>query len=270
MSRRIPVYLSTRTCVDLSVVDTLALASELGYDGVEVWIDDLLRSEADPAAVRLEAARRQLQLSVHAPSYDLNPTSTNRGIREESVRQILSSLELTAALGATVATVHPGQLSGRADIAESYWPAQLGFFVSAFGRARELGVTASAEHMERGLKHIFGTPEDVARLRKETGEQAVPFAYTLDIAHCHTHGIRVADFLSRAGMPRHVHLSDASEQKTHHGAMGEGTTDIRGGLNDLLDAGYPHAIAIEGVARGRARAVATSNLRLCDEILRKS
>lgn len=267
MRRRIPVYLSTRTCVDLAVADTLALASELGYDGVEVWVDDLLRSEAAPEEVCDAAAACGLTLSVHAPSYDLNPTSTNRGIREESLRQVLSSLELAADLGATVITVHPGQLSSRADLPESYWPAQRDFFSAAFRRAAELGVVASAEHMERGLKHIFGTPADVARLREAAGSAGLPFAYTLDVAHCHTHGIPVADFLQVAGMPRHVHLSDASAEKTHHGAMGEGTTDIHRGLRELLEAGYPHAIAIEGVARGRARAAATSNLRLCDEVL---
>lgn len=267
MTRRIPVYLSTRTCVDLAVADTLALARDLGYDGVEVWIDDLLRSEAAPGEVRRSAQACDLALSVHAPSYDLNPTSTNRGIRDESIRQVLSSLELAADLGATVVTVHPGQLSGRADLPESYWPAQWEFFSAVFRRAEELGVVGSAEHMERGLKHIFGTPADVARLREAAVAARLPFAYTLDVAHCHTHGIPVADFLQGAGMPRHVHLSDASAEKTHHGAMGEGTTDIHRGLRELLEAGYPHAIAIEGVARGRPRAVAASNLRLCDEVL---
>lgn len=267
MSRRIPVYLSTRTCVDLTVGATLALAAELGYDGVEVWIDDLVRGDAPPGEVRAAARALALPLSVHAPSYDLNPTSTNRGIREESVRQVLACLEVAAALGATVVTVHPGLLSARADPPESYWPSQRDFYLAVFRRAAELGVVASAEHMEREPKHIFGTPEDVARLREAAASAAVPFAYTLDVAHCHTHGIPVAGFLGRAGMPRHVHLSDASVEKTHHGAMGEGTTDIRRGLRELLAAGYPHAIAVEGVARGRARAVAASNLRLCDEVL---
>lgn len=116
MKRRIPVYLSTRTCVDLSVADTLALANELGYDGVDVWV------------------------------------------------------------------VHPGRLSSRADLPESYWPAQLEFYLAVFARAAELNVVASAEHMERGLKHIFGTPQDVARLRTAAGAAGAPFAYTLDVA----------------------------------------------------------------------------------------
>lgn len=270
MTRRIPVYLSTRTAVDLSVADTLALATELGYDGVEVWVDDLVRSAAEPQTVRADAARRGLSLSLHAPSYDLNPTSTNHGIRTESTRQVLASLELAAALGAGVVTIHPGRLSSRGDLPESYWPAQLEFHLAVFARASELGVVGSAEHMERGPKHIFGTPEDVARLREAAAAADLPFAFTLDVAHCHTHGIGVADFIRVAGMPRHVHLSDASAEKTHHGAMGEGATDVRGGLRDLLAAGYPHAIVIEGVARGRARAAATSNLRICDEVLTRS
>lgn len=265
--RRIAVYLSTRTCVDLGVAETLALASELGYDGVEVWIDDLVRSGAAPRDVRADAERRGLPISVHAPSYDLNPTSTNRGIREESVRQVLDALATARDLGARIVTVHPGQLSARADVPEDYWPAQVAFFSAVFGRAREIGVVAAAEHMEKGLKHIFGTPEDVARLHRAVAEAGLPFAYTLDVAHCHTHGIAVAEFIARAGPPAHVHLSDASAEKTHHGAMGEGTTPIRAGLEALVAAGYGGAIAIEGVARGRARPVAASNLRLCDEVL---
>lgn len=267
MKRRIPVYLSTRTCVDLDVAATLALAGELGYDGVEVWIDDLVRSATAPSTVRADAARRGLPLSVHAPSYDLNPTSTNRGIREESIRQVLDALETTAALGAGVITVHPGQLSGRADLAEDYWPVQVSFFRSVYERAKSAGVQAAAEHMERGAKLIFGTPQDVVRLREALAADDARFGYTLDVAHCHTHAIGVAEFIATAGMPVHVHLSDASARKTHHAAMGEGETDIAGALADLVAVGYPGAIAIEGTARGRAREVAASNLAICDGVL---
>ncbi len=266
--RRIPVFLSTRTCVDLPVGDTLALAEELGYDGVELWMDEVVRDPARPASIARDARSRGLQLSVHAFSYDINPTSVNRGIREESVRQVLSSLETAAVLGARVVVVHPGVLSSRADRAADYWEPQLAFFRTVAKRAAELGVVACAEQMEKTpTKHIFCTAADVNRLRAALAAEQVAIDYALDLAHIHTWGIAVTDFLRDAGLPGHVHCSDASSRKTHEAAIGEGDTDVAAAIAALVRAGYPHAIAVEGVARGRARAVAASNLRIIDAAL---
>ena len=50
---------------------------------------------------------------MHGPIGDLNITSSNPGIRKESIRQVLQGIEESAAMGARVITIHPGYLTGR-------------------------------------------------------------------------------------------------------------------------------------------------------------
>jgi sugar phosphate isomerase/epimerase len=49
-----------------------------------------------------------LKRTVNSPSRDVNITSSNPGIRRESMQQSIEALEIAAQLEATVVTVHPG------------------------------------------------------------------------------------------------------------------------------------------------------------------
>jgi sugar phosphate isomerase/epimerase len=49
-----------------------------------------------------------LKRTVNSPSRDVNITSSNPGIRRESMQQSIEALEIAAQLEAIVVTVHPG------------------------------------------------------------------------------------------------------------------------------------------------------------------
>lgn len=49
-----------------------------------------------------------LKRTVNSPSRDVNITSSNPGIRRESIQQSIEALEIAAQLEAIVVTVHPG------------------------------------------------------------------------------------------------------------------------------------------------------------------
>ena len=89
----------------------LELAKEAGYDGAEIQIYDAPGGEAWEKLVRNEAERLGLLISVHAPSGDINLSSSNSGIRRESLSQVLDTIRSAAAVGAMSVTVHPGRLS---------------------------------------------------------------------------------------------------------------------------------------------------------------
>ncbi|HLE78046.1 MAG TPA: hypothetical protein VJA65_06525, partial [bacterium] len=55
--------------------EILDVAHDLGYDGVELWAYQLLREESDPAALAARIRALGLAVTVHALSWDLNPTS---------------------------------------------------------------------------------------------------------------------------------------------------------------------------------------------------
>ena len=87
------------------------LAREQGVSWLEVWSEHLWRDDRGDLVKQL--CNSGLSLSVHGPIGDLNITSSNPGIREESIRQVLQGIEESAAMGARVITIHPGYLTGR-------------------------------------------------------------------------------------------------------------------------------------------------------------
>jgi sugar phosphate isomerase/epimerase len=76
----------------------IGLARDQGISWLEVWTEHLWR---DNNGQLLQQLRRSgLELSVHGPIGDLNVTSSNDGIRQESVRQVLKGIEEAAEMGA--------------------------------------------------------------------------------------------------------------------------------------------------------------------------
>ena len=51
-----------------------------------------------------------LEICIHAPNVDLNVASINRGIKEESKRQLFETIDLAAEISATAITLHPGHI----------------------------------------------------------------------------------------------------------------------------------------------------------------
>lgn len=255
---RLPLLLATRTVQHLPPSRAVAFAAVAGFDGVEVWLEDIWAHDETPARIQAAAAERGVRLTCHAAAYDVNPTSFNPGIRAESRRQVRQSVEVAAELGAPVVTVHPGKTSASTDQADALWEAQCAVYAEAVEHARRLGVQVGAEHMEARKKYLVCLPAEVGRLLA-----AVPgLGYTLDLAHAHqTHlpvGESVAAYWAAAGPPLHVHLSD-SGRKTHL-PVGEGEANLRGGLRFLCDSGYAGLVALEGSVPCGGEAVAVRNL----------
>ena len=188
--RRLPVLLASRTVNDEPPSAVVHFAAESGFDGVEVWVEDLWSHGEEPRAVRSAAEARGALLTCHAASYDVNPTSFNPGIRLESLRQILRSVEIAAEMGASVVTVHPGKTSTSADQPEYFWAVQTELYAAAVTRGRALGVEVSAEPMEPDNKYLVCLPDEVRRLLA-----AVPgLGYTVDVAHVHQARLTVAAY----------------------------------------------------------------------------
>src|SRR3990167_8983127 len=109
------------------------LARDIGVSWLEVWTEHFWRDDDGQLLERLR--KSGLGLSVHGPIGDINITSSNRGIREESLRQVLHGVEEAAKMGAKVITVHPGYLTSRQDGPDSIWDLQ----IEAFTRVAKKG-----------------------------------------------------------------------------------------------------------------------------------
>ena len=215
------------------------LARDQGVSWLEVWTEHLWR---DNNGRLLQQLRRSgLELSVHGPIGDLNVTSSNDGIRRESVRQVLKGIEEAAEMGARVITVHPGYLTGRRDEPASIWDTQIEALERFAQRGKELGLTVAMETMERRNKEVVIDPQIANRIVDAVNMEN--FGVTFDISHAHT-VMDVVEFIRQLRKISHIHISDTKAGKVHV-LMGHGEIAF-GPVLQALKPKYDGALVIEG------------------------
>ncbi len=218
---------ATRLVWQPGVLGALEVIARHGFQAAEVWAQHLWESQVSPEAVAARARELGLKLSLHAPSYDLNPLASNPEIRFVSQRQVLDSLDAAAIMGAHVVVVHPGAVSSSTDDIEIYWARLQAYVETLNERAGSLGLTVAIESMER-KKLQFVTQLDalerLGRMLDALGGAASNVMIALDVAHARTNGDPL-EFIRRTPRVGHAHLSDSSPTKTH-ALMGEGELDL--------------------------------------------
>ena len=238
---------ATRLLWRAGVLGALEGFARAGFQASEVWAQHLWESQVSPETVRDRAQELGLRLSLHAPSYDLNPLSINPEVRSVSKRQVLESLTTATRMGANIVVVHPGFVSSSTDNVEEYW-ARLEEFAGLLNdQARALGVTVGIEAMEKKkLQFVTDLPalERLAGLLEANGLERV--GLTLDVAHASTVGDAL-EYVRRVPRVVHAHLSDSSPSKTH-ALMGEGRLPMAEIIPVLLERmrSAPGLIALEG------------------------
>lgn len=215
------------------------LAREVGITWLEVWTEHFWRDDDGRLLEKLHNSR--LDLSVHGPIGDINITSSNPGIRAESLRQVLQAVEEAARMGARVITVHPGYLTGRQDGEEGIWDFQVEALTEIAKRGKEAGVIVAMETMERRNKEVVIHPA-IANQIIEAVNMA-NFGVTFDISHAHT-VMDVVEFIRALRRITHIHISDTKNGKVHV-QMGEGEIAF-GPVLQALREKYDGALVIEG------------------------
>ncbi len=169
-----------------------------------------------------------LALQVHAPLSDINISSFSERIREASIAELVDAVGISAELGATCVTVHPGVMSpvSRMD------PARVrSLALEAMKRIdwarEEFGVPVAVENMPRMRALLFQTPEEVIQLVEGTG-----LGLCFDLGHAHTCG-NVDAFLGVSDRFINVHLHDNTGVRDDHLVLGRGTAPIAAALRAL-------------------------------------
>lgn len=238
---------ATRLVWKPGVLGSLEIIARHGFQASEVWSQHLWESDTSPEKVAQRARELGLRLSLHAPSYDLNPLSSNPEVRAISRRQVLESLETAATINAQMVVVHPGALSSTTDNPEEYWARLEEYAVALNDRARALGLHVGIEGMEKKRLQFVTDLDALDRLAGILEQNNLEHTgITLDVAHAATIGDPL-EFIQRVPHMVHAHLSDSSPSKTH-ALMGEGNLNLKSIIPALLERlqDAPGLIAIEG------------------------
>jgi Sugar phosphate isomerases/epimerases len=118
-----------------------------------------------------------LEIYMHSPTIDLNPASLNRGIREETERQLKESADMAVAIGARYVTTHPGFVHKEMvrEMCREYALQVLG---EAADYAHSRGVALSIENMPCRPTFYCHSPEELQAFR-----QHCRCGVTIDVGH---------------------------------------------------------------------------------------
>ena len=202
--------------------------------GVEVTLYDtewLLALDRTTAVRKLgdELASRGIEVTVHAPIFDLNPGSLDPVIRKHTRRCWERAIGVAGALGARAMNFHTGH---HPLLPESTFPGWLALSLEIWERVVELTADAG---MTLLLENMFEpTPQVQLDLMAQLESRHV--AATLDVAHAYIHGgVGIESGWTQLGPAiREVHLHDSDGFSDDHLTIGDGALDWRRIFEDLF------------------------------------
>lgn len=235
------VVLSSSSVYPESTAAAFALASRLGYHGVEIMVGTDSIS-ADPDALAELASYHQMPVTaIHAPTLLL----TQRVWGTDPWAKLEKAGEVAATLGAPVVVVHP----------PFRWQRN---YASVF--------TDGIRRLEANTGLIYAV-ENMYPWRGPGGGEVRAYApswdsslldcdhLTLDLSHAaiaRQHSVElVRDWGERLA---HVHLTDGTDGPTdQHLLPGEGDQDPGAVIDELVRSGYPGQVVVEVSTRGMTR-----------------
>ena len=223
-----PVIFSTGSLHPFGLERIFDWASETGYDGMEVMMDD--RWDTHQEAYLTSLAGR-----CGIPVHTLHPPIKRGAWGLPAGETLVRAARLAAKVGAEVVVAHPPP-AGRP---LSEWKK------GPLSRAREEGVAVAVENMPSGQAKRFSVRRSRSCYKPEhlSGLGDV----TLDTSHVGASDLDLLKTLSALeGQLRHVHLSDSRLQGTDdHRLPGKGKLPLKPFLKRVGELDYPGVVSLE-------------------------
>ncbi|WP_421617274.1 sugar phosphate isomerase/epimerase family protein [Brevibacillus sp. TJ4] len=247
------LYVSSTLMWAYPVEDALPIARQYGFGGMEVWAEHVWFHQSDAGNIRAAAKQSGLKLTLHAASWDLNLCSLNRGIRQQSIQEVIRSLELAGEIGAGSVTIHPGRVTLSQRHRGWHEPILIESLNILAKEAVDRGLALSIEHIEPLPKEMVVTPVELNRLRAALD---YPTTATFDIAHVPL-TTSLAEFYKQLDGIDKIHVSDATSSKLHL-PLGTGNIDLERIWPLLWQAEKP--IVVEGLDESRDLGLLKANV----------
>ena len=188
------------------------LAKKHEFEIIEILAEDPLYEKDNSAFIDCG-----LDIRMHAATVDINIASINKGIRAESVKQMIHCGQYAEEIGANTITVHPG-IIGRNEPHLRKWALEMS--IESIGEIIDnTNVEISVENMPVRGKFLGNTVEEIEMIQEATG-----CSLTIDTGHGNTCG-NVAEIKKKKNIS-YCHLNDNDGVKDQHITLGEGTLDL--------------------------------------------
>ncbi|MFZ5866720.1 MAG: sugar phosphate isomerase/epimerase family protein [Thermodesulfobacteriota bacterium] len=234
------------------VLKEVEAIAALGFDYLELTMDP---PQAHHSTIREQRndllnalGRHGMKLVVHLPTF-LGLGDLTGSIRDASVNEMVSSLEVAAQLNPLKVVIHPAYVTGLAIfVAEQAAESGLRSLAIIVETAERLGLTLCIENMFPRTRSLV-EPEDF----DEVFRRFPSLKLTLDTGHANIGGKgskRALDFVRRfPDRIGHIHASDNFGNDDNHLPVGAGTVDFSKIAGALKEIGYDGTVTLEVFSR---------------------
>ncbi|MER6088062.1 bifunctional sugar phosphate isomerase/epimerase/4-hydroxyphenylpyruvate dioxygenase family protein [Streptomyces bluensis] len=230
-----------------SLTEKLTAASRAGFDGVEIFENDLLASPLTPEDIRSRCADLGLSIDLYQPMRDIEAVPPEEFTR--NLRRARHKFELMSRLGADTVLVC-SSVSPLAEDDDALAAAQLGQLAQL---AQDFGIRVAYEALAWG-RHV-NTYDHAWRIVEAAGHPAL--GTCLDSFHILARGSDPKDLEGIADIPGEkiffLQLADAPlmamdvlQWSRHYRCFpGQGGLDVTGLLRHVIAAGYRGPLSLE-------------------------
>ncbi len=242
---------------DFSEEEIFDCACVNNLSGIEFWSQQIENKNLSSEKIRDLAKEFNLNLTLHAKSWDLNLASINKKVRDLSLRETLADIDLASKIGAGEITIHPGRFSvGFKE--EFYYDLLRESFSAILNYSLKKKVKVSIEIMEKIKKEFI---IDLYSLKKLTGSSYEDFLYTLDVAHCDNLDEIYFNLNNLKNISK-VHISNRLRDK-YHTELDRGMFPMEEIIEKIGEKNLP--MVVEGMEIGRTTFILDRNLKFLKE-----
>lgn len=233
------VSVSSMFLWDLDPDGIAQVAAGAGLEGVELWAETPWYWEGGRQTEEIRRALKGLEITLHAPVMDLNPTSYNDLVCRATLEESLRAIDLAAFLGADLVTIHPGRRTAKRPPREAEREKLRRYLEVCLEEAEEKRIPLAIENLEPLPWNICAEPEEMSRFLDEFPLLGM----TLDISHAAPPISRAIAFAETLGdRIQNVHVS-ATRGEARHLPSNDGSVDEV--LVALQDIGYDGPLTLE-------------------------
>lgn len=221
-----------------SIVDMVKFSAGLGAECVEI-IFDLPQFPPEFDLKALSGLRElinsyELEVTVHASIWDMNPTSHYRPVRELAAAQVKKSIDACYHLGGKLVVTHPGHCPIRE--VEAILKGARGqyreFVKKCWRHARDRGITFTIENIDRA-DFPYSTVDEIKLLAEEFDGLGITF----DTGHAYLARRKeeakdperkIVEVIRKAGDHlAHIHIHDNKGLRDDHLPPGDGNINFK-------------------------------------------
>ncbi|WP_198005234.1 sugar phosphate isomerase/epimerase family protein [Methanothermococcus okinawensis] len=195
----------------------------------------------------LKKELKHFNLILHAPTIELNPSSTNDYVHEASIKETLWSINLAKLYGARYITIHPGKRPTKRPPRKQEYDRFYRYLDEVLDYAKKNNITLCLENLPKKINYICYSPQEMGEVlnkynnkyddpnndkyKKNEKNNDLNLKMTLDFAHAKEEAQNFVDRLNQ--YIKNIHISGVVNGKDHY-PLELSQIDFSKPVNDLV------------------------------------